>query len=160
LVQKGDFILAEEKKRTDLIINGNTATWSINMSGDIQGLYLGTFTFRCYLMPSQHLAASREYRQLLGDHPGSASQHDDDAAFSLAQLKHRILTAPPFWYAEVPDHNVLMAILEAAVDSEVEFRAQAKAKRVDALAKALKTAKGVIKNQAAVDEGKKAEGEV
>jgi hypothetical protein len=149
--------LAQEQKKIDLVINGNVATWAINMSGDIQGLYLGTFTFRCFLMPSQRLAASRQYRQLLGDHPASASQHDDDLAFASSQLNHRILTAPPFWQNEVPDDDVLMAILEAAIEAEVRYKAQAKTKRVDALTKALKTAKGAIKAQAAVDEGKKAD---
>lgn len=142
--------------RPDITINGNVATWPISMSGDVQGLYTGTFTFRCFLLPTQRLSASREYRQLLGDHPATASQQDDDTAFALSQLRHRILTCPPFWSnAEegIPDDNVIMTILQAAVDSELIFKHNAKKKRVDALEKALATSKALLKKQADADKG-------
>src|ERR1700681_2088031 len=98
--------MADEVERSDLIIEGNTCTWDISMSGDIHGLYTGQFRFRCYLTPTARLAASRDYRSLLGENPTLALQHDDDLAFALSQLKHRVISAPPFWTSSLQTTNM------------------------------------------------------
>jgi hypothetical protein len=144
----------KEVGRSDIIIEGNTARWDIKLDGDINGTYLGTFRFKCYLLPSEKLAAGREYRELLGANPTMANKHEDNLAFSLAQLKYRILSAPPFWTStlqqtaisgDLPDENVIDAVLRAAVEAELKYAAQAKSKRTDAIERAKKAAERLIR---------------
>lgn len=146
----------KEVQRTDIIIEGSTARWEISLEGDIQGLYTGSFRFRCFLSPTQHLAASREYRHLLGDNPTLVLTYDDNLAYALSQLKYRVIEAPPFWNStvqtngmpgDIPDAKVLDAILQAAVDAELLYRAQLKKKKAEALDKAKKAAERILSTQ-------------
>jgi len=157
--------LAEQElpTRTDISINGSTATYTIDMNSDLLGLVTGSFTFRCFLTPTQTLAASREYRQLLGEHPLSASQREDDLAFALTQLKYRITAAPSFWtetlqtgpYAgDLGDDVVILAVLRAAVDAQVLHKAQAAKKRQVSLERALEASKRALEKQQEVDKPK------
>lgn len=150
--------MAEEKEldRSDIILEGNTASWDINLSGEVQGTYIGTFRFKCFLTPTQRLAASREYRELLGPSPTVALEHDDNMAFALTQLKYRVITAPPFWTSSVqtssmpgdlPDENIIMAVLDAAIGAELKYKKQLKQKTIDALEKAKKAAEKLLKQQ-------------
>lgn len=138
--------MSEETKpkivtRSDIIIEGNTATWSFRLDGDINGTYSGTFRFRCYLSPLQRIAADRERRELLGNHPEYASEHESFLAYSLTQLKYRILTAPPFWNSQNPgsmggdiaDENIISAVIDAAVGAEIKYREQLKERKQQAL---------------------------
>lgn len=118
-----------DQNRSDIIIENNVASWDINLLGDINGTYVGTFKFRCYLTPTQQIAANREYRELIGPHPTFAPEHESFLAYALTQLKYRILSAPPFWNSvvggtpgDIPDENVLTAILDAAVSAETKYR--------------------------------------
>ena len=124
------------------------------MEGDIQGTYMGTFKFRCFLTPTQRLAAGREYRELLGANPSLATSHDDNLAFNISQLKQRVISAPPFWNAttqinnaqgDIPDLNVIDAILEAAVASELKYKEQLKTKKAESIEKAKKAAERFLK---------------
>lgn len=153
-----------DEDRTDIVIEGSTATWEIRIDGDINGTYTGLFRFRCYLTPTQRLAASREYRELLGDNPTLALKHEDDLAFSLSQLKHRVISAPPFWSStlqtsgmpgDLPDENVIDAVLNAAIDAELKYRNQLKNRKSDAIEKAKKAAEKILNQQdeEAEDEG-------
>lgn len=151
-----------ELDRSDIIIEGETATWPINMEGDIQGTYTGTFRFRCFLTPVQKLTASREYRELLGSNPSLALENDVNLAFSLAQLKQRILSAPPFWTSsvqvsghsgDIPDENVINAVLDAAVSAELKYRKQLKKRKEEAIQKAKKAAEKMLTQQEESDEG-------
>lgn len=127
--------------RSDIMIEGNTATWSFRLDGDIHGTYSGTFRFRCYLSPLQRIAADRERRELLGNHPEYASEHESFLAYSLTQLKYRIITAPPFWSSQNPgpmggdiaDENIINAVIDAAVGAEIKYREQLKKRKDDAL---------------------------
>lgn len=139
----------KDLERTDIIIEGNTATWDIRIDGDINGTYMGSFRFKCFLSPTQKLAASREYRQLLGENPTLALTHEDNLAYALSQLKYRVISAPPFWTStasqsgmagDVPDENVIMAVLDAAVGAELKYVAQLKKKKIDAIDKAKQAA--------------------
>src|SRR5271165_826057 len=85
----------------DISIEGNTSTWKISMQEDIHGTYIATFTFKCFLTPTEKLASGRVYRQLLGPNPNLAFINEDNLAFSLAQLKYRIVEAPPFWTSSI-----------------------------------------------------------
>lgn len=143
----------QDSERSDIIIEGNTATWEIKLEGDINGTYLGNFRFRCYLTPTQRLAASREYRELLGANPTLAETHIDNLAFALTQLKYRIISAPPFWTSslsttnmsgDLPDENIIQATLDAAISAELKYKAQIKVKRSDAIQKAKKAAERLL----------------
>jgi hypothetical protein len=158
--------LEEYLARQDILIEGNVATWDIRLEGDIQGSYTGTFKFRCFLTPTQRLAAGREHRELLGSYPTLATAHDDNLAFSLSQLKHRVISAPPFWTStvqlngatgDIPDDNVIDAVLEAAVAAELKYKAQLKQKKTDAIERAKRAAMSILKLRDEEHEGKNQE---
>ena len=146
--------LEEYLARQDILIEGDTATWEIRAEGDVLGTYTGTFKFRCFLTPTQRLAAGREHRELLGRHPTLATTHDDNLAFSLSQLKYRVISAPPFWTStvqqngtagDIPDDKVIDVILEAAVAAELKYKAQLKLKKSNAIERAKKAAESLLK---------------
>lgn len=136
----------EEKAlaRSDIIIEGNTATWDMNLDGDIHGTYRGSFKFRCYIDPMQQMSADRERRELLGVNPFAADEHVSLLAYALPQLKYRIISAPPFWASQNPaayqgniaDDNVIVAVLNTAIDAEIKYKAQLKKKKLDAVERA------------------------
>ena len=117
---------------SDLTLDGSTATWTMPpMQGEYQGTYMGTFRFKCYLTPMQSLAANKEYRELLGAHGANASEHDGQLSFALTQLKHRVISSPPFWEqpkqngemaGSIPDIGVILAVLDAAIRAEMAFK--------------------------------------
>ena len=158
--------LEDYSDRQDITIEGNVATWEIRLEGDIQGTYSGAFKFRCFLTPTQRLAAGREHRELLGNQPSLATMHDYNLAFSLSQLKYRVISGPPFWAStvqlsgvsgDVPDENVIDAVLEAAVASELKYKAQLKKKKADAIERAKKAAESLLKLRDEHNEGKNKE---
>lgn len=152
----------EEKalERSDLILEGNTATWEMRMDGDIQGTYSGSFRFRCYLSPLQQIAANREYREILGTNPAFASEHESFLAYALTQLKHRIIVAPPFWASQSPaslsgdiaDENVIAAVLDSALGAEMKYKSQLKKKKLEAIAKAKESTDKLMKDGAAEED--------
>ena len=154
--------LQEYLARQDILIEGGQATWEMRLEGDIQGTYSGTFKFRCFLTPTQRLAAGREHRELLGSNPTLATEHDDNLAFSLSQLKHRIISAPPFWTSngiagDLPDENIIDSVLDAAIAAELKYKAQLKQKKGDAIERAKKAAERLLKLRDEEDEGKNQE---
>jgi len=147
-----------DQERPDIIIQDNTAIWEMKVDGDIHGTYMGKFRFRCYLTPTQKIAADREYRQMLGDNPTTAPEHESFLAYSLTQLKYRVLEAPPFWsstqqtsigavHGDLPDENVLSAVLDAAISAEVKYKAQLKKRKEEALDRAKKAAERLLKGR-------------
>lgn len=132
-------------QRSDLLIEGNTATWDMRLEGDIQGTYAGAFRFKCYLSPLQQIAANREYREIMGPNPTFASEHESFLAYALTQLKYRIMTAPPFWASQSPatlagdiaDENIISAVLDAALGAEIKYKSQLKKKKLDAVSRAV-----------------------
>lgn len=134
----------ESLQRSDLIIEGNTATWEMRLDGDINGTYAGAFRFKCYLSPLQQIAADREKRELLGSQPLYASEHESFLAYALTQLKYRIISAPPFWASanpatlagDIADENIIAAVLDAALGAEIKYKSQLKKKKLDAVARA------------------------
>jgi hypothetical protein len=160
--------MAEKNERPDILIDGNTATWELKLQGEIQGTYIGVFKFRCFLTPTQQLSAGREYRELLGTNPTSASEHESLLAYSLSQLKYRIIEAPPFWTSslasssfsgDLPDENVISAVLDAAINAEIKYKKQMKSRKLEAIDKAKKAAEKMLKQQDEdTDEGETEEG--
>ena len=148
--------LKEYLKRDDLVVENNTAKWDISHSGDINGLYTGTFVFKCFLTPSEKLAAGRQYRELLGTNPVVVSEHEDNLAFSISQLRYRVISAPPFWASSVgvngvvgdlPDEKVLDVILQASLSAEFKYLALLQDKKEKALEKAKKVAESISENK-------------
>jgi hypothetical protein len=131
----------ESLERSDIAIEGNTATWGMRIEGDIHGTYAGAFRFRCYLSPLQQIAADRERRELLGNTLVGVDEHVSFLAYALTQLKYRIVTAPPFWTSanpatlagDIADENVIGAVLDAALGSEIKYKSQLKKKKLEAI---------------------------
>lgn len=137
--------MAEESKNEDIRIDGDVATWEMNMVGAIKGTYIGTFRFRCYLTPLQQIQAGKEQRALLGENMALAPQHESFLAYALTQLKHRILSSPPFWASanpgkslegDLPDEDVIEAILDASVRAEIMYKDGLKKRKDEALGRA------------------------
>jgi len=141
----------EQKERSDLILQGATATWEMNIDGNVNGTYRGTFKFKCYLTPTETLAAGRAYRELLGANPAFAPDHESFLAYALTQLKYRVLEAPPFWTTskegpfngDLADENVISEVLLAATDAEIKYKAQLNQRKKDALERAIKAAEKI-----------------
>lgn len=157
----------KEPERHDISLDGNTASWSLNLEGAINGLYTGTFKFRCFLTPSQQIAADREKREMIGDvNPLLVPSHLDFAAYALAQLKYRVISAPPFWTStiqetnlagDLPDENIITAVLDAAVGAEIKYRNHLERRKTDAIERAKKAAEKMFKDQREEDESESEE---
>lgn len=154
-----------EDERTDIAIENNTASWDINIVGDINGSYMGTFKFKCYLDPMEQIRANRDYREMIGPNPLGVPEHESFLAYALTQLKYRIVSAPPFWSStqgvggNLPDENVISEVLNAAMDSEVKYRSQLKKRKEEALEKAKKAAEKMLREQQGEEEGPADEGQ-
>lgn len=136
--------VGEKVKESEVRLDQNgVASWDINYHGDVSGTYLGTFRFRCSLTPLQYVDADRDFRDLLGTNAQFASTHAENLAYALAQLRHRIIEAPPFWTdgggryggAAVKDHDVIDLVLEAAVQSELKYRSELRKRHAEAIEK-------------------------
>lgn len=144
----------QEQERSDIHIEGNVGVWNINVNGSINGTYIGTFRFKGFLTPTEQISADRERRELLGSsQPTMIPEHESFLAYALTQLKYRIVSAPPFWSAakngsiegDLPDENVITAVLDAALGTEIKYRNQLNAKKVDALKRAIAAAENAMK---------------
>lgn len=156
--------LESYSKRKDIVIEDGTAKWNIRYNGEINGLYTGQFVFKCFLNPTEKLAAGRDYRELLGPNAVMALKHEDNLAFSLSQLKYRIISAPPFWSStigqsgfagDLPDEKVIDLVLEAAIASELKYLALMKKKKEDVLEKGIKAGESILGDVEEEDEDSK-----
>jgi hypothetical protein len=154
-----DQTLSDQEKssleRSDIMVESNTAIWNIQLTGDIAGSYMGLFKFRCYLNPLQQIAANREYREMLGTNPSFASEHESFLAYALTQLKYRIISAPPFWASanpsslggDIADENIISAVLDAALTSEIKFKSQLKKRKGEALRQSKEALRQSMENE-------------
>jgi hypothetical protein len=132
----------------------------MRLDGNIHGTYVGAFRFKCYLSPLQQIAANREYREILGPNPSFASEHESFLAYALTQLKYRIISAPPFWASQNPatlagdiaDENIISAVLDAALGSEIKYKSQLKKKKLDAVARAKAATEKLMNDEEGEDE--------
>jgi hypothetical protein len=145
--------LKQYLKRSDIQIEGNVATWQCMLQGAVQGTYSGLFKFKCFLSPTEKLASGRLYRELLGPNAALAFKNEDNLAFSLAQLKYRVLDSPPFWSSaigvngiegDIPDENVIDTILDASVAAELKYMAQLEERKKEAITRAKKVAERLL----------------
>lgn len=143
---------------TDLIIDGSTAVWDMPMTnGEILGSYSGRFVFKCYLSPIDILASGKLYRELMGPQAALAADHDGHIAYSLVQLKYRIVKAPPFWGSHlsdsgipgnIPDLNILLLVLDRAIQAEILFKEKMSKERDSVLKRTITTAEEMLVEQA------------
>lgn len=96
--------------------------------------YLGEFCVKTILSPLDYLKVDRLYRELLGSvNPHLASKEAQNYAFALSQLRQRIVEAPAFFKNKELDgghldSNVLVDIINKAIDAEEEYKKQQDAK--------------------------------
>lgn len=145
--------------RHDVVIEGNFAKFQINMLGAVNGLYTGTFTFRCIMTPSQQIAANRDYREMLGGNATLADERISFMAYALSELKQRITSAPPFWTStesgitgDIPDEDVLTAILDAAIHAQLQFRKELGEKKLSLLKRAVEQAERMVNGKSDKDD--------
>jgi hypothetical protein len=121
----------EKVKPSDIMIENDIGSWNLLHHGGIAGSYMGLFKFRCFLTPLQIVEADKDFRDLLGPNAAFAASNAENVAYALAQLRQRIVSAPPFWTegagryggGGIKDHDILDLVLEAAVTAEIKFRA-------------------------------------
>ena len=95
------------------------------------------------------LAVGRERRQLLGEFEALASELERYIAYSLSELKYRIITAPVFWNDDkmngnIPEEQLLFNVLDAALYAQGMY-SQTKNEEKDALVNsALKQAEKIL----------------
>ena len=130
-------------KESDITLTNDEATWDLVYHGPIGGTYMGRFKFRCFLTPMHALEADRDFRELLGPNAQFAITNSENIAYSLSQLRQRVIEAPPFWYENtgrfggggVKDLGILDIVLDAAVSAEVKYRQELKKRHEDAIAR-------------------------
>jgi hypothetical protein len=156
------------EEREDIKIDGNIATWEINTVGEILGTYIGTFRFKCFLTPLEQIAAGKLERELIGPNMALANEHETFLAFALAQLKFRVVSAPPFWASsnpgniqgDIPDEPIINMVLSAAIDSEAKYKKQIKERKENAIKRAKAVSEAITKQEIAdKEENEKLENE-
>lgn len=145
------------KNSNDILIEGSAATWDMGfVQGDVQGTYSGTFTFRCFLTPTQMLTAGREYREMLGSNFVLATEHEGYVTWCLTQLKQRVIKAPPFWYeptqsggmpGDIADLNVLYLVMDAAQRAQDQYQAQRTKDQPELVKQAINAAEKVLESE-------------
>lgn len=126
-----------------------TITFRISEIGDRSRVtWSGPFKVKGGLSPYDELAAGKDMRYLLGDNSSSATDHEINIAYSLSQLRYRIVESPEFWFNKSRegfggadlDSNVILHVLQMSIDAEVEARKRLRKearKRLEEMEKAL-----------------------
>lgn len=108
-----------------------TATFHVDMEGGSnRQTYKGIFKVKCILNPLEYLQSDALYRQLLGkDNPQYASEYVSQLCYALSQLKYRIIDCPDWFNNKETgikgssiDDNILLYVLDKAVECEEEYR--------------------------------------
>jgi hypothetical protein len=137
------------KKHSFTFNEDGTVTFRISEIGDrSRTTWSGIFRVKGGLSPFDELLAGKDMRSLLGIEAATATDHEINLAFALSNLKYRIIDAPDFWIAKSRegyggadlDNNIIMLVLEMAINAEVETRKRLRKEarqRLDELEKAL-----------------------
>lgn len=114
---------------SDFRFDGSVASFDYKGVGDNSNTtYMGVFKVKTIISPMDFLKSDRLYRELLGKiNPHMASQQAQNYAFALSQLSVRIIEAPDFYKNKELDgshldSNVLIDIINKAVDAEAEYK--------------------------------------
>lgn len=136
-----------QKNLSDITLHEDgTASFVLNADGEYSGTCRGLFKFKCFLTPLEQLGASRDYISLVGQHPELLSEGEKWIAWCIAQLKYRIIKAPPFWktgeaFDGNVDSNILMTVADHAIESQMLYKRrldERKQKALETAAEALK----------------------
>jgi hypothetical protein len=121
------------KKLRVTIHENQTGSFTFNEIGErTKKLYQGTFIVKSMLNPIEELAVMRELKDILGPHWASCTDAEYNIAYSLCELKYRIINAPPFWNnapagnfpgGGLMDKNIILKVLDYATEV---YRVQAK----------------------------------
>lgn len=116
---------------SDIRIEGSKAYFDYHGIGAKSNeTYIGEFCVKCIMSPLDHLKADRLYRELIGSiNPHLASKDAQNYAFALSQLKYRIIEMPEFFKNKELDgghldSNVLIEIINLAIEAEEEYQSQ------------------------------------
>jgi hypothetical protein len=108
-----------------------TATFRVNLEASSdKSTYKGMFKVKCVLSPLEYISSDAFYRELLGKHnPQFASEYVSQLCYALSQLKYRVIDAPDWFYNKETgisgssiDDNILLFVLDKAVEIESEYR--------------------------------------
>jgi hypothetical protein len=135
--------------KTKFIFNddGTVAFKLADVGSRSRTTYEGMFRVKGGLSPFDELSAGRDMRALLGEHGVQALDHEANIAYALAQLRYRVIDAPSFWTEKSRDgfggadldSNIIIGVLNLAVEAEVEtnkrIKAEARARLKDLAAK-------------------------
>jgi hypothetical protein len=142
--------MAQILKRDDITLANNLGTYTFIYQGDINGTYMGQFVFKCFLLPSERLAAGRDRRNLLGEFGILATDLEKEIAFALSELKYRVVSAPPFWNpasimaGDIADIGLIFVALNAAMDAQELHRKQKIEEKEKTLNLASKAAEAIL----------------
>lgn len=114
----------------DILIKESTGTYHLDVVGTIGGRYFGDFVFKAYLTPMELISCDREFRDLIGKIQTQVDPTIEFLAFALTQLKYRTISSPLFWKrnpelipgGDIPDQNVIEILLEAAKETEKQYK--------------------------------------
>lgn len=117
-----------------MIIEGSEASFEVAETDQLtRTTYMGSFRVKCFLSPLEKIKADRIYRELIGAvNPVMASGDAKNMAFAISQLTVRVIEGPDFFKNQknpdlpgghLPD-DILISILDKAIDAETEFREQ------------------------------------
>lgn len=108
-----------------------TATFFVDIeAASTKTIYRGIFKVKCILSPLEYIYADGMYRELIGKtNPQFASDYVGQLCYALSQLKFRIMESPD-WFKNKDnningshiDDNVLLYVLDKAIDSEAQYR--------------------------------------
>jgi hypothetical protein len=124
-----------------MIIEGSVASFEVAETDQLTyTTFIGAFRVKCFLNPLETIKADRIFRELIGSvNPVMASGAAKNMAFAISQLAVRVIEAPDFFKNQFnPDlpgghlpEEVLIHILDKAIDAETKFRDQQKKKYED-----------------------------
>jgi hypothetical protein len=119
---------------SDIIFEETEAIFTIKTTGEATGeSFSGKFRVKTLLSPLNHIKADKLMRQLLGDHSLVADELSRQYAFMLSQLQFRVISSPLWWKSNlevegghIEDKNVLIEILNKALEAEEIYRSNQK----------------------------------
>lgn len=91
----------------------------------------GIFKFRCHLTPMDIIDTDAFYRELIGVRPSESDRVADRMAYSLSQLRYRVIDAPEWWKKDPEgrsqiwgghcNKNVVVEVFNVAVTAETLY---------------------------------------
>lgn len=111
------------------VIEGSTAGILVTVLSERDNVEKkGWFKFQCLLDAMDLINQDAVYRDLIGARPHEGDKFAVKLAWSLAQLKYRVIEAPDWWkegnkeiWGTKCDFNIIKEILDVAIEAEELF---------------------------------------